>query len=86
MFKQVVIGLAAIGLLAMPAMAQRYDPEAGSGNIVQGPGGAPVTASTPPYVGQRSGLAYDYDWSYTNRYKVRHHRRHQKRHIVRDND
>jgi hypothetical protein len=77
MLKAVVIGLAAIGLLATPALAQRYDPDAGSGNIVQGPGGAPVTADTPPYVGQRSGQAYDYDWHR----KYRHHRRHKKRRI-----
>jgi hypothetical protein len=80
MLKPVVISLAAIGLLATPAIAQKYDPDAGSGNIVQGPGGAPVTADTPPYVGQRSGQAYDYDW---NR-KYRYHRRYKKRRIEYD--
>ncbi len=81
MLKQVIIGLAAIGLLSTPALAQKYDPDAGSGNIVQGPGGAPVTADSPPYVGQHSGQAYDYgyEWSYATGHKVRHHRRH-KRH------
>ena len=83
MLKQAVIGLAAIGLLATPALAQRYDPDVGSGNIVQGPGGAPVTADTPPYVGQQSGQAYDYDyeWKYLTLYKYRHHRQHKGRHI-----
>ncbi len=74
MLKRFVIGLAAVGVLATPALAQKYDPAWGSGNLVQGPGGAPVTADTPPYVGQRSGQAYNYDRSYS-----RHHR-HKKRH------
>ncbi len=79
MLKQIAIGLAAIGLLATPVAAQIYDPDAGSGNIVQGPGGAPVTATTPPYIGQRSGEAYNYDWSYKYGRYYRHHRRHQRR-------
>ncbi len=84
MLKRIVIGLMAVGLLAAPALAQRYDPDAGSGNIVQGPGGAPVTASTPPYVGQRSGRAYDYD-QYTI-HKVPHHKLYKKRHTFYRND
>ncbi len=69
MLKQVVIGLATIGFLATPAVAQRYDPDAGSGNLV-GPGG-PVTADTPAYLGQRSGHAYNYGHQ---RY-VKHHKK-----------
>ncbi len=41
MLKRIVIGLMAVGLLAAPSLAQRYDPDAESGNIVQGPGRAP---------------------------------------------
>jgi hypothetical protein len=37
-----------ISLVAMPAVAQKYVPENGSGNLVQGPGGPPVTPDTPP--------------------------------------
>jgi hypothetical protein len=72
MVKTIVLGLVAIGLLASPALAQKYVPEAGSGNLVQGPGGAPVTADTPPYVGQRSGEAYNYDRPATTGQAVRH--------------
>ncbi len=81
MWKQIVIGAAAAGLLAAPALAQRYDPDLGSGNIVQGPGGPPVTADTPPYVGQRSGQAYDYDRPSTTGRRVIHHHKRKKKHI-----
>lgn len=72
MYKVIAIGLAAAGLLATPALAQKYVPELGSGNIVQGPGGAPTTGSTPPYVGQSSGEAYNYDKRGTTGQAVRH--------------
>jgi hypothetical protein len=81
MLKPLVIGAAALALLSAPALAQRYDPDAGSGNIVQGPGGAPVTADTPPYVGQRSGRAYDYDRPYTT--GMGHHKHKKKRRTTR---
>lgn len=71
MYKAIAIVFAAAGLLATPAVAQKYDPALGSGNIVQGPGGAPTTGSTPPYVGQRSGEAYNYDKGTTGQ-SVRH--------------
>ena len=76
MFKQVMIGVTALALLATPALAQRYVPEAGSGNLVHGPGGRPVTASSPPYIGQRSGEAYNY----SPRYRYHRHHRHYRHH------
>ncbi len=64
MLKSLIIGAAGIVLGAMPAIAQQYVPEAGSGNLVQGPGGRPVTPDTPAYVGQRNGEAYNYHHTY----------------------
>ena len=60
MQKLLTIGAAGLALIAMPAVAQQYVPEAGSGNLVQGPGGPPVTPDTPAYVGQSNGEAYNY--------------------------
>ena len=60
MQKLLMIGAAGLAFFAMPAVAQQYVPGAGSGNLVQGPGGAPVTADTPAYVGQSNGEAYNY--------------------------
>jgi hypothetical protein len=84
MLRYVTITAAVVVALAMPALAQRYDPAAGSGNLVQGPGGPPVTPNTPAYVGQRNGEAYHYDrhTRATTGQAVRH-RRHKTRH--RDN-
>ena len=56
MLKKIVIGAALAAMVATPALAQAYDPDAGSGNIVS-PNGAHVYADTPPYLGQ-SGEAY----------------------------
>jgi hypothetical protein len=75
MLKKLMTGLAVAGLLATPAVAQKYDPALGSGNIVQGPGGAPTTGSTPPYVGQRSGEAYNYDKPSTTGQATRHEKK-----------
>jgi hypothetical protein len=60
MQKLLMIGAAGLAFVAMPAFAQQYVPGAGSGNLVQGPGGRPVTADTPAYVGQSNGEAYNY--------------------------
>jgi hypothetical protein len=75
MLKRLMIGLAIAGLSAAPALAQKYVPEAGSGNIVKGPGGGPVTADTPPYVGQRSGEAYNYNRRSTTGQNIRHQKK-----------
>ena len=83
MLKHLLIGTVAMVLLATaggPALAQKYDPEIGSGNVVKGPGGAPVTPDTAPYVGQRSGEAYNYDAGGTHcRVVIRHEWRHGRR-------
>jgi len=84
MLRYVTITAAVVVALAMPALAQRYDPAAGSGNLVQGPGGPPVTPNTPAYVGQRNGEAYNYDrHTRMTTGQAVHHRRHKTRH--RDN-
>lgn len=75
MLKKITLGLAVVGLLATPALAQKYVPEAGSGNLVQGPGGAPVTPDTPAYVGQKSGEAYNYDKHSTTGQAVHHQKK-----------
>jgi hypothetical protein len=85
MLKKIVIGVALAGIFAAPALAQKYVPEAGSGNLVQGPGGAPVTGETPPYVGQRSGEAYNYDKPSTTGQAVRHPKK-KTRHIDQQSD
>jgi hypothetical protein len=64
MLKRLVIAAGVVSLLSVPALAQQYVPSAGSGNLVQGPGGPPVTANTPAYIGQRNGEAYNYRHSY----------------------
>jgi hypothetical protein len=64
MQKLLMIGAAGLAFVAMPGFAQQYVPGAGSGNLVQGPGGAPVTPDTPAYVGQRNGEAYNYRHAY----------------------
>ena len=67
MRKVIVNGAVVTALIAIsfvPAFAQKYDPAAGSGNLVQGPGGPPVTPDTPAYIGQRNGEAYNYRRSY----------------------
>jgi hypothetical protein len=79
MLRYLTITAAVVGALAMPALAQRYDPGAGSGNLVMGPGGPPVTPDTPAYVGQTNGEAYNYRRSTTGQ-RVRHVRRHKTRH------
>lgn len=79
MLKYLTIIAAVVAALATPAVGQKYDPAVGSGNLVQGPGGPPVTASTPAYVGQKSGEAYNYDRSTTGQ-TVRHHKRHKTQH------
>jgi hypothetical protein len=63
MLKQVVCATALFGLLSSPSLAQQYVPEAGSGNVVHGPGGRPVSPGEPAYVGQRGG-AYEYGPAY----------------------
>jgi hypothetical protein len=81
MLKQITIGIAVFAALATPGLAQRYDPGAGSGNLVQGPGGPPVTPNTPAYLGQKNGEAYNYDrhTRATTGQAIRHHR-HNKTH------
>jgi hypothetical protein len=59
MLKHITIGFAVLAALATSASAQKYDPAAGSGNLVQSPGGPPVTPNTPAYVGQKNGEAYN---------------------------
>jgi hypothetical protein len=82
MLKPLIIGAIAIVLLVIrgiPAAAQKYVPEAGSGNLVQGPGGPPVTPDTPAYIGQRNGEAYNYHYGYGAahcRIIIRHEWRH----------
>lgn len=49
MLKKFMLGAALAAMFAAPALAQSYDPEIGSGNIV-GPGGGAVTAGTPAYL------------------------------------
>ena len=80
MLGKIALGVAIVSLFVTPALAQKYVPEAGSGNLVQGPGGAPVTADTLPYVGQRSGEAYNYDRPATTGQAVRHPKK-KTRHI-----
>ncbi|MGH6740366.1 MAG: hypothetical protein ACREDY_15310 [Bradyrhizobium sp.] len=75
MLKHITIGIAVLGALATPALAQQYVPSAGSGNLVQGPGGPPVKPNTPAYVGQKNGEAYNYGRSTTGQ-GVRHTKRH----------
>jgi hypothetical protein len=60
----VAVTIAAFTCAVVPAAAQKYAPEVGSGNLVQGPGGPPVTADTPAYIGQRNGQAYNYRHTY----------------------
>jgi hypothetical protein len=79
MLRYLTITAAVIATLATPALAQKYVPEAGSGNLVQGPGGPPVTPNTPAYVGQKNGEAYNYNRSTTGQ-SVRHIKRHKVRH------
>ena len=52
MLKKIIIGAAFSALIASSAMAQSYQPEWGSGNIVPGPNGGFVSA---PYDGERFG-------------------------------
>ena len=84
MLKHITIGIAVLAALATPALAQKYVPEAGSGNLVQGPGGPPVTPDTPAYVGQKNGEAYNYHRT-TSGQAVRHHKR-KPRHTVQPQD
>lgn len=83
MLKYLTITAAVVAALTMPAFAQKYVPSAGSGNLVQGPGGPPVTPNTPAYVGQKNGEAYNYGRSTTGQsmgHVVRHTKRHRIRH------
>ena len=57
MLKKLMIGAAFAAMIAAPALAQSYDPSAGSGNIVS-PNGGPVTAETPPYLGPGNAYAH----------------------------
>jgi hypothetical protein len=75
MLKHITIGIAVLAALATPALAQQYVPSAGSGNLVQGPGGPPVTPDSRAYVGQKNGEAYNYNRSTTGQ-SVRHTKRH----------
>jgi len=50
--KKILMGAAVFALLASPALAQSYDPDFGSGNLVQAPWG-----NTPGSVGNEGGFA-----------------------------
>jgi len=64
--RKLAIGLAVFAVLGTPAFAQYYDPDLGSGNLVHGPGGAPVRPGDPAYIGQRGG-AYNYSYDRADR-------------------
>jgi len=55
MLKKITMGAVFAALVASSAMAQSYQPEWGSGNIVPGSGGGFVTS---PYSGERFGGPY----------------------------
>jgi hypothetical protein len=48
MLKKLMIGAAFVAMLAAPALAQSYDPELGSGNVLAGPNGGGVGGPTEP--------------------------------------
>ena len=75
MLRKFVIGVVIAGLLATPALAQKYIPELGSGNQVQGVGGAPVNPDTPAYT-CKSGEAYCSHHRSTTGQGVRHKKPH----------
>jgi hypothetical protein len=86
MLKRFSLVVTSFVILVTPALAQQYVPSAGSGNLVMGPGGRPVTPNTPAYVGQSNGEAYHYrgyasagcrvvvrhEWRNGHRVNVRH--------------
>jgi len=85
--KKVALALTVSFAIAAPAFAQYYDPDLGSGNIVHGPGGAPVRPGDPAYIGQRNGAYnYGYDRAYGPHCRVvlRHSWRHGHRITVRE--
>ena len=55
--KMTLLGALVTALLASSAMAQSYDPDQGSGNIVQGTDQSPV-GPAEPYVGPSRARAY----------------------------
>lgn len=58
MLKNIMRAAALVAMTATPALAQVYNPDAGSGNIVS-PNGAHVYADTPAYLpNAHSGQAY----------------------------
>jgi hypothetical protein len=78
MLKKFVIGVTIAGMLSAPSFAQKYIPELGSGNQVQGVGGPPVTADTPAYKCP-SGEAYCSGRKATTGQGVRHKKAHRAR-------
>ena len=79
MLKMMILGTGVAALLASSAMAQSYDPENGSGNIVPntnysqtGPTASQPYFGSEPYVGRRSARAYQPD-SYAYQPAPRHH-------------
>lgn len=76
MLKKIIIGAAFSALIASSAMAQSYQPEWGSGNIVPGPNGGFVST---PYDRERFGVPGAYSggpYAYerpTVHHRYRHH-------------
>ena len=87
--RTLAFGLALFFAAGVPAFAQYYDPDLGSGNIVHGPGGAPVRPGDPAYIGQRNG-AYNYSYDRAGREScrivIRHEWRNGRRIAVRERD